>query len=606
MSRRNTSSKKSTALPGSDLTNEQRQFLIRSLERNDLELAALIDLHRSLHAVKHLILKQCGEITLLDLGEGRLELGPTNDSLQIAKNYHPTTPSSVNRGSGSSREKNNNNEHKKITPTTGDGGTRAMTTAPTTTLPPPEGQHLCVDFLLRMKLRRRLLNRLARRLLRVAHSMDGNDVQPPPPPKYGDLRLHIDPVAVESFAVQWKLKEEAKRKIALAREDYAKPSIEWTVANREPSGTVEEQEEDGSRNGGDNNDESMPTVPSSNEIVKDTKIKQEQATETTQSTYEDQQGVNGEEQDDDDPLEACYEVLRDYKDVYEKFIEVGTGVVKFPNLNPDEPEDYEKVKFGVGALQANMTPEEKELEFKRWRSALLSRIPEQPTFDELGLKNRVFFLEERRRQALEKLQQEEEDDIEDDDTASGKRSMDENKDDEKTDDSDSAATEKEQNDDNTSHESSAEEATNKRKFSSSEDKSKSNSQEAEDLATEPLMKDETEPEANQNRKRPITLLPVPSFYDQDLKRIRMIQADLVMASMHDDIRRRLEEATREYNLGTLLYDIATFGINFWGCLIFFSGCASFGSVKRSVRATSTNNQPTKRSPKSYGADEERL
>ena len=76
-----------------------------------------------------------------------------------------------------------------------------------------QGQDLCVDFLLRMKLRRRLLNRLARRLNRVAQAMDGQDVSPPSPPKYGDLRLHFDPAQVQVYATHWERREEAKRRI---------------------------------------------------------------------------------------------------------------------------------------------------------------------------------------------------------------------------------------------------------------------------------------------------------------------------------------------------------------------------------------------------------
>ena len=79
----------------------------------------------------------------------------------------------------------------------------------------PAQKEVCIDFLLRMKLRRKLCNRLVRRLNRLATSMDGKDVSPGPPPKYGDLRIDIDPKEVETRVAEWKKKDEAKKRIEL-------------------------------------------------------------------------------------------------------------------------------------------------------------------------------------------------------------------------------------------------------------------------------------------------------------------------------------------------------------------------------------------------------
>jgi hypothetical protein len=49
------------------------------------------------------------------------------------------------------------------------------------------------------------------------------------------------------------------------------------------------------------------------------------------------------------------------------------------------------------------------------------------------------------------------------------------------------------------------------------------------------------------KKRPIVLAPTPSFYEQDLKRVRLVHAELVRSSMADFGRRKIKEATQEYN-----------------------------------------------------------
>merc|ERR1711865_921355 len=80
----------------------------------------------------------CGELVLLDLGSGRLKL--IKDKLNEA---HDSIDTSAIHDQKSHRY--------FLTPTQ---------------------KEVCVDFLLRMKLRRKLSNRLIRRVNRVAHAMD--------------------------------------------------------------------------------------------------------------------------------------------------------------------------------------------------------------------------------------------------------------------------------------------------------------------------------------------------------------------------------------------------------------------------------------------------
>jgi hypothetical protein len=268
---------------------EHRAFLIRSLDRCDVEFAALLKLNRSLHSAKTAIIETCGEGTLLDLGEGLIKLTPHEDDLV---------------------------------------GLRI----------PDNGQNLCVDFLLRMKLRRRLLNRVARRLNRLAQAMDGQDVSPPAPPKYGDLRLHIDPAQVQEYATHWEKQEAAKKRIAERRENVGDAG---DLASLKPS------------------------------------------------------------------LDEDYNILKEYNDSYEKALLPTTGAIQYTILDQRFEEDLSNSQLGagIGSGHRSMSAREKEAEYKRWQTALLAKLPDQPSFSDIGMENRVFAAEERRKriakQALE-------------------------------------------------------------------------------------------------------------------------------------------------------------------------------------------------------------
>jgi hypothetical protein len=47
--------------------------------------------------------------------------------------------------------------------------------------------------------------------------------------------------------------------------------------------------------------------------------------------------------------------------------------------------------------------------------------------------------------------------------------------------------------------------------------------------------------------KPISLAPIPSFYEQDLRRIKVVQADLMAQSMEVQSRKKLVDVTSEYN-----------------------------------------------------------
>lgn len=626
---------------------EHRKFLLRSLERNDTDLAALVELNRSLKKVKASIIDECGEAVLLDLGQGILKLSLTEDSVE---------------GTGAAQLSD-------------------------------EAQDLCLDFLLRMKLRRKLLNRLARRLNRVAHAMDGEDVTPPPPPKYGDLRLHIDGRAVEVYAEHWKRQAEAQirianrkysnvvksewtqeeedahrkkyssddehpseEEVALAKVNEVKATLTKVKEEREeatttketnavpaaatvtqepsaveePSAAVTTEEEPSTAVKENEKSEETPTdmdidkeekadMPKEgegkpevgNEQPEET-VKKEEKTEVTSEektevTTEEKIEENSEEKIDEkteenaeekieekaqekieekavekieektvdapvvetkddkttaevppvptepnpeptpskpavaeslyDPmeyggysLEEDYDVLKAYTDAYERVYDPATGTYKYSILEQEHEEDYQAIKYGagIGATHRSMSSKEKEMEAKRWQAAILNRIPEQPTFEMLGMENRVFELEERRKRILQQAEV----------SSPKKKSKKEDSDDDN---------ESDDNEDDDEDENMTTPNKTKTDDKKSPKKQESDAKEALPVVAKPV--------------KAMSLAAVPSFYDQDLQRIRLVHADLMETSIHEHARSRLAEATNDYNnafrMSNDLYDRRT-------------------------------------------------
>eukprot|EP00579_Thalassiosira_antarctica_P012080 CAMPEP_0201908462 /NCGR_PEP_ID=MMETSP0903-20130614/574_1 /ASSEMBLY_ACC=CAM_ASM_000552 /TAXON_ID=420261 /ORGANISM="Thalassiosira antarctica, Strain CCMP982" /LENGTH=220 /DNA_ID=CAMNT_0048442813 /DNA_START=14 /DNA_END=673 /DNA_ORIENTATION=+ len=165
--------------------------LKRSLSRNDVELAALSKLHVALRTLKKAIVEEFGEERLLQcvLDEGkRLPVGVRNsggggsvvsENNGAKKNNEQgaitVTASSAEQAESEDESSNNDNDESIIEKTEQDTKQKRL-------------EQLTTAFLLRMKLRRRLLNRLARRLHRVSHVMDGgSNISAPLPPLYGDV-----------------------------------------------------------------------------------------------------------------------------------------------------------------------------------------------------------------------------------------------------------------------------------------------------------------------------------------------------------------------------------------------------------------------------------
>ncbi len=187
--------------------------------------------------------------------------------------------------------------------------------------------------------------------------------------------------------------------------------------------------------------------------------------------------------------------------------------------------DGKKDNHIVGAMSKFMTKKEKVMEWKRWQTEFLSKIPDQPTFDELGMTNRVFLLEERRKACQKKESSAEEEDGDGNETENENEKKEGGEKEEGMMDVDKSDVDDDSDSDS------------KRKRDDGEsdgDKPKKNRKEKDTDAT------------TLQHKR-ISLDPVPSFYQQDYSRIHMIQSATLNAALHSNTREAYQQANAEYN-----------------------------------------------------------
>jgi hypothetical protein len=503
---------------------EHRKFLVRSLERNDIEINALIKLNKSLHRVKRGILQSCGELTLLDLGSGRLKLinGYFHEELAA-------TGDVTGRGkSGTSTDPDITMHHHHLTPTQ---------------------KEVCVDFLSRMKLRKKLSNRLIRRLTRLAHAMDGKDVSPPLAPKYGDLRLRIDPKSIESRHIEWKEKEDAKKRIQNA--------IDLDLLDSDGIGEIcsEENEKESGLVEKNQYGEPVGAEKSAKTKVKPFPGEIQSADASTKERMDCSSAMGAEKKSMDLGKKACgqskhqrnhhtspaliddFKLLEEYESAYEKTWDVSTRSFKYVLANEDiDGQDYKQLTKGgmIGATSVLTNIDGLQAEHKRWKTNMLRRIQEQPTSDELGLKDRVFQDEERRKRCLEEI-------------AMKKECI--------PSPSGGSPAKKEK----------IEDLGYRRIIDHDMKEQYSKENESERDGVENVESDEDEEiERNDKNidtmktKQSISFAATPSFHEQDLARIRLIHRDLLNSSQAELTRKRLSDATNEYNqtlqLSTQLID----------------------------------------------------
>jgi len=619
------SSSSSQKLPPSHPAEQvplHRQFLMRSLERNDADLAALQELNRSLHSVKQAILKApgChGERTLIALGKGLLRYDH-NDTLFEADDDDGGGDGSKTQGKDGegkeakereqeSRGDDVENEEKK-----GDGSNKTKSKKNTIMPETEEGKDLCLDFLLRRTLRRKLLNRLARRLNRIASAMDGNDVNPPPPPRYGDLRLNVDPESVKSFEEHFQRQERARLLLEMEREKYVYGN------NKEKDSDVEAAAHDSDTNMDSDEKERKGITPEAEEKQEKTEPQQQADDSENKSEaraggatgaspkspgVEEQKAKQGEtehastssdgpappdtavsssaadsvppgidkpgakqqqnEQTANDSTEEepgiDYDAFKDYDEPYEKRVhgrEVSYTVLDQVTTGSaaDLLDDFSKIRYGagIGAVHRTMSVKEKEAEFKKWQSQLLAKIPDQPTFDDLGMGGNSVFLEDVRMKRAVQAEEEEktrkkakiersEDDVSDNEADEQMKGA-ESEESEKP----RTTRSKKKNEEQAAAEADAMDVDDKE--GNGEDIAKESGSPSKDTEKE---ENEEENETVMKRVMPISLAAVPSFYDQDLLRIRNVHYDLMASSIKEYTRKRLEDSATQYNIGKYRY-----------------------------------------------------
>ena len=526
-------------------------FLVRSLDRNDQELASVQNINTRLQILKE-NLETRNPLLLLELGRGRIRLdtatvhADTTDSQQPSQSQQqqqqqqpsspdrtastfvePTTPivsserPAVLSSPNSNNNINNNNNinssgiivdrligttesslrqvedmeqerqhvyEENDNKTNHNNDNNDADSAATTTNALIPIYDVAVSFLLHFKLRRRLLNRLSRRLLRVAHAMDTMKVpEVPTLPSYGDLRLHVDPKAVQALEQVRQeqeriLLQNRQRNLHVLQAMTTPASFSYSSSSSETTTSQQQQQQEPKSEGVPSAPPPAPPATTSSKtpnqnlellpLVRDSSTLESHKEEEDADMEEATAAEPEEEEDDDDDQEAMeseadgkknlasehkrqqvlaaclprleYQAFLEYKDTYEKQVAVlrhkgarpSNGKMVPPLGDSNEPqyttlqnnddksttynnksssvedskEDYERIPLGSGGIGASatfrsiQTASELEAEFNRWKTALLSKIPDQPR---LFAEPVVFQYKKRRAQILQQKHQKE-------------------------------------------------------------------------------------------------------------------------------------------------------------------------------------------------------
>ena len=509
--------------------------LRRCLGRNDVELAALSRLHAALNLLRSAIVDEFGEGALVEMAlDQRAE---NADKAAAAGNK----AAKAEDGESSGDDGENG-------PSNGD----ASAASPASRL-----ERLTRAFAVRMKLRRRLLNRLARRLHRIAHVMDGNgaSVAAPNPPSHGDLVVRVAPPGGERPApgqvrsVTGDELRELSRRVE-ERKAVVK-ELEITRARRRgekldggtTDGAEKDTDEDADEDAGE--EDSKDEVPEKSDLDR---------------------LLDGDEEDA--PLLAK---IADVEPGYDRVaVPAALPPLPSPGKSPkpkagsraepsaaphrpvtSTPDDHEVLETGEYALSKSYAgqrvafayfgtnprppqPAERANEWKRWTKEMGERIPAgQPTFDELerGGDGVVFGNAEER---LKKRKKDEADEKADGGGRGGKvlRKSGGKELRKKTEAADDEA------------EEGAEKADAK-----ADDETKEADEEAKPAAEETPSKNKKKQGAKEPRKKPkvhLSTAPVPSFYHQDRRRMELLQIELVGYHNGGAIRDEFRMADREY------------------------------------------------------------
>jgi len=534
--------------------------LKRSLARNDVELAALAKLHVSLRLLREAIVTEFGEDGLIEMvlsHRDRLKDGGLK-SVEIVEPEKLTMDSETAANNIDDDNNDNTTSSKNNTTTRRD--------------------KLATAFLLRMKLRRRLLNRLARRLHRVAHTMDSNsrNIDAPAPPQYGDqMRRFVkndddgNPVLMaegamnvrESDVEEFRVREEERGVVRRGLEERRRDRAAAVAAVSENDDEDNEDERD--------NDDAMdvdvdtpppvelllkhdeedkplldklveyevgydkvytlgkptppplpspskkskakPTTENNNDGGDDKNNKEEAKKETTPEQQKETDSTPAKEGDEDNNNEVVTMSLPivDTVDTHE----MGEGGEASGNHH--DSQNISRVPYSMNGRAP--PPMDRAAEWKRWTKEICDRIPDQVTFDDLGVGGDgvIFELEARLESAKRKAGAAADNVALNRGKGKVLRRSEETEEKKPEDDGDVDMA------DASKEEEGKEQKTDKEKADEKE------------LAAKNM--------------KPFSVKPVPSFYHQDLQRVKIIQSELVRFANIYETRELLQIAQQSYD-----------------------------------------------------------
>ena len=499
----------------------------RSLYRNDVELAALSKLHKSMSALKATIVKEYGDAAFVTAISSRSSAAAAT-----------TTIHDKNDSNGA-----RNDEEGRL---------------PTTTTTTSKFDRLIRAFAVRTALRRRLLNRLARRLHRVSHAMDTFvsshsapstlAISAPLPPGHGDVVRRYVTSETETNGIASQLLGGSLDNVRVIREvdveeystrlneidtmkeilDECARTNNYDLVDNYNNNEEEEDEEEEENEGQQEDTSSHPPILMSEVdsiLHKEMKC---QPLYTKMAEYELSNGYYDKvyhiEKGGTGTIVKAITPLINTMDDHEvnddgNFIITATTTNKKGEQSNNTQQHHRLPFLHIGAIVPavrSIPPKERVNEWKRWTKEMCDRISDQITFSELimmggegcggdggvgGPPGHVFNLEKRKRKSDDddavvetnggKVPRVDNDStvvVVNEDVSMGNT---EDKMDTKVDDAAAAATKEEIN---------------------------ANDKKGQDTA---LTTTTTLP------TKSFSVMPVPSFYYQDLKRIRNIHSEMV-------------------------------------------------------------------------------
>jgi len=469
--------RKSAPIPPNESHPAHPNNLHRSLSRNDVEISALSKLNTALRTLRTEIVQEYGDETLIEIA--------TNTTI----------------------EDDHSGKEERL-------------------------QQLATAFTQRMKLRRRLLNRLARRLYRVAYIMDGGDASPPLPPLYGDE------------IVRFKKEEIENNDARLVEEDELAKFVEGESKRKRLEEELRLKRCDRM------------------EEMKDVAVEDEDGGQDEQTTSVVDYILRGDK--DDKPI---LDQLKEYEVGYDKTTvlqenlnttsEDTMPITTNPITNTTDPHEVseegefltnksycQRVRFSQYGLDTRpMPPRERSLEWKRWTREMTAKIDEQVTFEDIGRGVDVVFDREKRMVDAKKSRVEDSPNRgkvlrrvnEDGDGKDAGQNQGRGKVLKKGPVNEESSEPKEQNDPMEVDES-------------EKDKEKpvdSDGNQVDSKTAKSSEQPEIKPPKRHNRT--FSLRPVPSFYDQDLRRVKLVQQELIHSSGRVNVEKLYRKAQAAYD-----------------------------------------------------------